>query len=65
MLQPDAKMKELQDNADFTALMVMQEEMKTMPFGDIWAEFLSRQNVENCYLNSIKEYEEKVLVNRK
>ncbi len=65
MLQPDAKMKELQDNADFTALMVMQEEMKTMPFDDIWAEFLSRENVESNYYNSIKEYEEKVLVNRK
>ena len=65
MLQPDAKLKELQENADFTALMVMQEEMKTMPFGDIWAEFLRRQNVENNYYAVIKEYEEKVLVNRK
>lgn len=65
MLQPDCKMKELQDKADFTALMVMQEEMKTMPFGDIWAEYLKRQNVENDYYEVIKEYEEKVLVNRK
>ena len=65
MLQPDSKLKELQDSADFTALMVMQEEMKTMPFGDIWAEYLERQNVENNYYAVIKEYEEKVLVNRK
>lgn len=65
LLEPSAKMKELQDNADFTALMVMSEEMKTMPLGDIWNEYLERQNVESNYLNIIKEYEEKVLVNRK
>ncbi len=65
LLQPSKKMQELQDEANFTELMILSEEMKTMPLGDVWAEFLSRQNVENCYLNSIKEYEEKVLVNRK
>ena len=65
MLQPDAKMKELQDKADFTSLMVLSEEAKTLPFGDIWAEFLNRQKVESDYLNIIKEYEEKVLVNRR
>ena len=65
MLQPDAKMKELQDASDFTSLMVLSEEAKTLPFGDVWAEYLSRQKVESDYLNIIKEYEEKVLVNRK
>ena len=65
LLQPSKKMQALQDEANFTELMILSEEMKMMPLGDIWAEFLSRQNVENCYLSSIKEYEEKVLVNRK
>ena len=65
LLQPSEKMQKLQDEANFTELMILSEEMKTMPLGDIWAEFLARQNVENCYLSSIKEYEEKVLVNRK
>ena len=65
MLQPDAKMKELQDASNFTELMVLSEEAKTLPFGDIWAEYLNRQKVEPDYLNIIKEYEEKVLVNRK
>ncbi len=64
LLQPSKKMAELQDNAEFTELMILSEEMKTMPMGDIWAEFLNRQGTESCYLNSIKEYEEKVLVNR-
>ncbi len=65
LLQPSQKMKELQDKAEFTELMVLSEEMKTMPLGDIWAEFLERQGTESCYIGSIKEYEEKVLVNRK
>ena len=65
LLQPSQKMKELQDNAEFTELMVLSEEMKTMPMGDVWAEFLERQGTESCYIGSIKEYEEKVLVNRK
>ncbi len=65
LLQPSKKMQELQDNASFTELMILSEEMKTMPMGDVWAEFLERQGTESCYLNSIKEYEEKVLVNRK
>ncbi len=65
LLQPSRKMQELQDEANFTELMVLGEEMKTMPMGDVWAEFLNRQGIESCYINSIKEYEEKVLVNRK
>ncbi len=65
LLQPSKKMQELQDEANFTELMILGEEMKTMPMGDVWAEFLERQGIESCYVNSIKEYEEKVLVNRK
>ena len=65
LLQPSKKMQELQDKASFTELMILSEEMKTMPMGDVWAEFLERQGIESCYVNSIKEYEEKVLVNRK
>ena len=65
LLQPSKKMQELQDEANFTELMVLSEEMKTMPMGDVWAEFLKKQGIEGCYINSIKEYEEKVLVNRK
>ena len=64
LLQPNCKLKKLQDENDMTALMVMQEEMKTAPFGDIWNEFLSRENVKADYLAEIKDYEKKVLVNR-
>ena len=64
LLQPNEKLKALQDSADMTALMVLQEEMKTAPFGDVWQEFLRRENVAADYLTEIKDYEKKVLVNR-
>ena len=64
LLQPNEKLKVLQDSADMTALMVLQEEMKTAPFGDVWQEFLCRENVAADYLTEIKDYEKKVLVNR-
>ena len=60
LLQP-ADLKELQDAADFTALMVKQEALKTAPFGDVWEEFLAREQVVSDYLPEIKAYEKDVL----
>ena len=64
LLQPNDKLKALQDSADMTALMVLQEEMKTAPFGDVWDEYLRRENVPADYLSAVQDYEKKVLVNR-
>ena len=64
LLLPANEMKKLQNDNDFTALMCLQEEIKTAPFGDIWAEYLVREGIEKDYLSQIKEYEEKVLVKR-
>jgi len=59
------ELKKLQDNADFTTLMVKQEEYKTLPFGAVWQEYLHRQGIEESYLHIIKDYENAVLRNRK
>ena len=64
LLMPNEKLKALQENSDFTSLMCLQEELKTAPFGDVWEEYLKRENVVSNYLNEIKKYEEKVLVKR-
>ena len=63
LLQP-ACLKELQDEADMTSLMVVQEELKTAPFGDVWNEFLARQGVAADYLSEVKAYEKEVLLKR-
>ncbi len=64
LLQPDAQMKKLQDEHNITELMVLQEELKTAPFGDVWNEYLAREGVSSEYINDIKNYEREVLVKR-
>ncbi|MBE6642698.1 MAG: L-rhamnose isomerase [Ruminococcaceae bacterium] len=64
LLQPDSLLKSLQDENKFTDIMAVMEEMKTMPMGDVWAEYLKRENVESDYLTEVKKYEREVLVNR-
>ncbi len=64
LLEP-ASFKSLQDNSNFTELMVRQEELKTMPFGDVWEEYLKRENVAVDYYSEIKNYEDTVLKERK
>lgn len=64
LLRPTDKLKALQDNSEFTELMYLQEELKTAPLGDVWAEFLSREGVAADYLAEVKKYEKEVLVNR-
>ncbi len=58
------ELKKLQDNADFTTLMVKQEEYKTLPFGAVWQEYLHRQGLDGYYLTEIRTYENKVLKER-
>ena len=64
LLQPEAELKKLQDENDFTDIMYLQEEMKMMPMGEVWEEFLSREGVEVNYLEEVKKYEREVLSKR-
>ena len=65
LLEPNEKMKKLQDESRFTELMVLQEDMKTAPFGDIWNEYLRRENISNDYISAILDYEKNTLEARK
>lgn len=67
LLMPHEKLTDLQDNARFTELMALQEELKTMPFGDIWKEYCRRCGVdgEMSWFSEIEKYEEEVLLKRK
>ena len=64
LLEPQS-LRELQDADDMTALMTRLEALKTAPFGDVWEEYLRREGVPSDYLEEIRDYEKKVLVNRK
>ena len=65
LLLPNASLKALQDEGNFTELFVMQEELKTLPLGDVWEEYLRRENVagDNWY-ETVKQYEKDVLAKR-
>ena len=64
LLIPHDKLKKLQDKSAFTDLMVAQEEVKDMPFGAVWKEFLTREGLKEDYLTEIKKYESEVLNKR-
>lgn len=66
MLSPNKDLKEMQDAQNFTELMVMQEELKLYPFGDVWNYFCEINNVpeQENYYGEIKKYEKDVLSKR-
>ena len=67
LLQPNDKLKELQDESRFTELMILQEELKTLPFGDVWDEYcrVCGKPLDGEWYPRVREYEGKVLVNRR
>ena len=64
LLIPHAKLRKLQDESNFTELMVAQEEIKDLPFGAVWKEYLNRENLKEDYLTEIRNYEKEVLKTR-
>lgn len=65
LLQPNAKLKDIQDAGNYTELLVLQEEMKFMPYGDVWEEYLKRQGVPASeWFEEVKSYEKEVLSKR-
>ena len=64
LLEPSEDMKCAQEEADYTKLMVMQERYKTMPFGDVWEEYLRRNGLNEDFYDIVKQYEDDVLKNR-
>ncbi len=66
LLQPNAELKVMQDKGDFTRLMMIQEELKTFPFGDVWEEYCKQCNVpaDESWYDSILTYEANVTSKR-
>ncbi len=66
LLQPEDELRRLQDEQDFTALMVLQEELKTLPFGDVWEAYCRKcgSPADGEWFSRIREYEKKVMTKR-
>ena len=65
LLLPNDKLRELQESARFTELMVLQEEVKMLPFGDVWEAYLESCGLSESFYPQVAEYEKKVLSKRK
>ncbi len=67
LLLPNKQMKEMQDQNRFTELMMLQEEIKTYPFGAVWDYFCESQGVlvREEWFKEVQKYENDVLSLRK
>ena len=67
LLQPHEALRQQQENGDFTRRLMLMEEAKTLPFGDIWQELCRRENVpaDESWYDRVMEYEQKILEERK
>jgi L-rhamnose isomerase len=64
-LMPHDEFKALQDAGNYSRLMAAQEELKTMPFGEVWNEYLCRQNVPGSnWFDVVEAYERDVMSKR-
>ncbi|MBF1017369.1 MAG: L-rhamnose isomerase, partial [Lachnospiraceae bacterium] len=64
LLSPDLTAD--QNDGNFTALLVKQEEYKTLPFGEVWAQYCKQCGVpeDGTWLAEIQRYEQEVLSKR-
>lgn len=66
LLTPHQKLAELQNAGNFTDLLAISEELKTLPMGAVWEELCSRAGVpaDVAWLEEVKKYETKILPQR-
>ena len=66
LLTPHVDLKALQDQGKFTQLLVQQEELKTLPFGEVWKEYCDSCGVpaDGQWMKTVEDYENSVLRKR-
>lgn len=66
LLTPWNLLKEAQDNYDHTRVLALQEEIKTLPWNEVWNEYLQRNGYvdDSSWYQEIKVYEKEVLEKR-
>ena len=66
LLTPSDSLTASQDAGDLTAVLVRQDELKTMPFGDVWDEYCRRCGApaDGAWLDTVLQYERDVLSKR-
>jgi len=67
LLEPTENLRRLEKEGDYTARLVLLEELKTLPFGSVWDYYCLKQGapVGAAWLNEVIKYENDVLCRRK
>jgi L-rhamnose isomerase len=64
LLLPNEELRSLQDGHNFTKIMYLNEKFKTMPFYDVWCEYLERQGLSDDWFSEIEKFEKEVISTR-
>ena len=66
LLSPCDLLKKAQNEHDHTWLLELSEDIKTLPFGEVFAEYCARNNVpvDGKWYGQVEEYEKNVLLKR-
>jgi len=67
LLEPTARLQQMEAGSDLTSRLAMLEELKTLPFGAVWDYYCTKSNVPagDAWLNEVKVYEKSMLAKRK
>ncbi len=67
LLQPHDALRAAQESGNFTRRLMLAEESKTLPFGDVWTEYCRRAGVpaDSSWYDCVMQYEKDVLETRK
>lgn len=67
LLTPETTLAGYQNEADYTSLLILSEEIKSAPFGAVWDELCRRAGMPSgeAWYKDVKEYENEVLALRK
>jgi len=66
LLEPTAKLQQMEAGGDLTSRLAWLEELKTLPFGAVWDHYCAKSNVPagDAWLSEVKVYEKNVLSKR-
>ena len=66
LLTPWETLKKYQNEGKHTEVLMLQEELKTLPWNEVYEEYLKECGVESEYtwFEKVQEYEKKVMLKR-
>ncbi len=64
LLEPTELLRKMELEGEFTGRLAMLEEVRSLPWGAVWKEYLHRHNVADQFMPEIRQYEATVLAKR-